>query len=332
MHDKFIALGHGGPEEYAEFHKVSPENAETHLSIIPRCGIGDRALNAASGECKQASNAVKISLGDPIPSFSPSAWQDIHKQALGEWAKVANLSFTFVADPNSSNIYVIPYAIDGPGNVLADCQMPCNYPYALRMRVDTGDGYDAPMLLKTLIHEYGHGLGLDHSSNVQDIMYPVLQPGPFGGFGPGDIQEIQARYGPPQNPTPEPNPQPPSPPANASDVLFNTINLVRSKLGKAPLQRDARLDACALSQAAYCDQRGTLTHRGYGFSNPQFRAKLCGWFGPVGECGAFNTNSPQDVVMSWVNDLPHSRILLGDYTHVGCGVVNSYAFADFGKA
>ena len=50
------------------------------------------------------------------------------------------------------------------------------------------------LLILTLIHEIGHGIGIPHSKNPADIMY--FRPASAGNrkLGPGDIKEVAARY------------------------------------------------------------------------------------------------------------------------------------------
>src|SRR5581483_6732013 len=44
------------------------------------------------------------------------------------------------------------------------------------------------------LHETGHALGLGHSDNPNDVMYPYYRQ--VSGLGPGDIAAIQQQYAP----------------------------------------------------------------------------------------------------------------------------------------
>ena len=54
-------------------------------------------------------------------------------------------------------------------------------------------GFD---LFYTLVHEFGHSLGLDHSQVKDSIMFPSLPPGKnYQGLHPDDVTAIQIAYG-----------------------------------------------------------------------------------------------------------------------------------------
>ena len=58
--------------------------------------------------------------------------------------------------------------------------------------VHTASGYN---LLKVLIHEVGHSIGLNHSEILQDIMYPSYQPNDIVTIDKDTIDGIYKLYG-----------------------------------------------------------------------------------------------------------------------------------------
>lgn len=154
-------------------------------------------------------------------------------EALGLWAAVTGIHFTYVPDPGGvavqdatnyngtdfPTIRIGHHYIDGSSglNVLAHCYFPSqNYSTNGRagdLHLDdsntwgngTGGGINT---LETILHEIGHGLGLDHANGDVSGSCPPSKPaimdaciqGRFGGLNTGylfldDIQGMQSIYG-----------------------------------------------------------------------------------------------------------------------------------------
>ena len=130
-------------------------------------------------------------------------------RAFSEWAKYANVTFSV-----SSQSHVIrgidvlfargahgdPYPFDGPGGVLAHTFYPVPLnpePLAGDMHFDDDENWQVGAnvdLFTVALHETGHALGLGHSDQPGDVMYPYYHIAT--GLAAGDVAAIQAVYGP----------------------------------------------------------------------------------------------------------------------------------------
>ncbi len=153
-------------------------------------------------------------------------------RAFAEWAKYAKLSFTQSSDATAPHTISVlfargahgdAYPFDGPGRVLAHTF----YPYPMNPEPIAGDmhldgdeswriGADTDVF-SVALHEAGHALGLGHSDNPQDVMYPYYRKAT--GLSQGDIAAILTLYAQQDSTTPPPAPtNPPQPQALAVAV------------------------------------------------------------------------------------------------------------------
>ncbi|XP_072528112.1 matrix metalloproteinase-25 [Salminus brasiliensis] len=173
------------------------------------------------------------------PSLSPALVELILSYALKAWSDVAPLSFTLLhpspqASPHNADIIVNftsgfhedGYPFDGKGGTLAHAFFPGigdthfddeeNWSY--------GAHIESTDLFTVAVHEFGHALGLAHSSSRRSIMRPYYSGAvgdiPTYTLPADDRLGIQALYGPkkelippPSVDSPIPNlPRPPSAP------------------------------------------------------------------------------------------------------------------------
>ncbi|XP_069044523.1 matrix metalloproteinase-25 [Lepisosteus oculatus] len=149
------------------------------------------------------------------PTLRADTVRTLMHLALQVWAKVTPLQFRELTaggaseEPDihitfSSSYHQDGYPFDGPGGTLAHAFFPGEHPVSGDTHFDDQESwtYADPQgtdLFTVAIHEFGHALGLSHSSSTNSIMAPYYQ-GPVGRpedyVLPGDdTQGIQQLYG-----------------------------------------------------------------------------------------------------------------------------------------
>jgi hypothetical protein len=150
-------------------------------------------------------------------------------RAMAQWANVVKVTWApgVSATANQTvNILWATYAhgdaypFTGPVGVIAHTYYPANpnpEPIAGDMHLNDsmtwGLGTTTDLFSVTL-HELGHALGLGHSDNPNDVMYPYYKM--VSGLTADDIAAVQTLYAAqPNAPTPAPTPAPTSPTATS---------------------------------------------------------------------------------------------------------------------
>jgi hypothetical protein len=128
-------------------------------------------------------------------------------RAMAQWSSVARVTWApgLSATANQTvNILWATYAhgdaypFDGPGGVLAHTFYPANpnpEPIAGDMHLNDSESWRIGTnmdLFSVTLHELGHALGLGHSDNPSDVMYPYYKM--VSGLAPGDVAAIQTLY------------------------------------------------------------------------------------------------------------------------------------------
>uniref|UniRef100_A0A672RNR1 Matrix metalloproteinase-25-like n=1 Tax=Sinocyclocheilus grahami TaxID=75366 RepID=A0A672RNR1_SINGR len=174
-----------------------------------------------------------------LPAFlKPSEVDTIMTYALKAWSDVTNLKFhaTSSSEQDRADIKISfarslhddGYPFDGKGGTLAHAFFPGEADVAGDTHFDDEESWtyiddSGTDLFAVAVHEFGHALGLSHSSSHPSIMRPYYQ-GPVGDIASYTLPEddrdaIQSLYGSKRrSSTPSPNhptqnlPKPPSPP------------------------------------------------------------------------------------------------------------------------
>ncbi|MHA2401387.1 MAG: matrixin family metalloprotease [Candidatus Kariarchaeaceae archaeon] len=218
----------------------------------PRCGCPDyKMMKAASGPMAAKWGPLKLTyyVEKYVSGLSKSDQDDLLELAYQQWEDHCGLEITRVNKANEANMIISTGSgrrdnFDGPNGTLAWAYLPPGNSYngQLLMRFDLAetwikDSRDRGILfLNVACHEFGHFLGLDHSSKKQALMAPYYSPGITKPQANDDIPRIQRLYGVNNKPAPQPPTTPTNPPSPGKNtVVIENVQLSQIKInGKSP--------------------------------------------------------------------------------------------------
>lgn len=198
---------------------------------LPRCGRPDTplALTEAVGAGQFRWVKRKITLG--WHSYVNGIPQDVQRDVLlagaRAWLAATPVTADIAGDWQRADIVVQARSLDGPGNVLAQAQLPPGDDRQLTLQFDSRDLFvhgRTPSGMELLFqnvgwHELGHNLGLDHDSTPAQLMNPVYNA-QIGTPQGNDLRRITATY--PGGPALPPPAAPPPPGAKLYQVLLQS--------------------------------------------------------------------------------------------------------------
>jgi len=217
----------------------------------PRCGCPDyKMMKSSSGPMANKWGPLKLTyyVEKYVSGLSKADQDDLLELAYQQWEDHCGLEITRVKRSGEANMIISTGNgrrdnFDGPNGTLAWAYLPPGNKYngQLLMRFDLAetwikDSRDRGILfLNVACHEFGHFLGLDHSSKRQALMAPYYSPGITKPQANDDVSRIQRLYGvnnkpsaPDPTPTPNPNPNPPKPGKNS--VVIENVQLSQIKI------------------------------------------------------------------------------------------------------
>ena len=175
----------------------------------PRCGFPDTADFTLQGS-KWTKTNITYAFQNFTPDLTQAQTRTAIQQAFALWAAVTPLSFTEVSTAVAHDILIRFAAgnhgdgnsFDGGGGVLAHAYYPPPGGGALAgdTHFDEAEAWSINLpasgidLVTVAAHEFGHALGLAHSSVNGALMYPYYG-GPHRKLEADDIAGIQALYG-----------------------------------------------------------------------------------------------------------------------------------------
>ncbi|XP_021104684.1 interstitial collagenase [Heterocephalus glaber] len=189
-----------------------PDNETLKVMKQPRCGVPDVALfTTMPGGPRWNKKDLTYRIKNFTPDLPRSVVENAFEKAFRLWSDVSPLTFTrifwgeadimisFTRGAHGDN-----NPFDGPGDTLAHAFGP-----GPRLGGDAHFDEDEMWsnenireinLYLTAAHEFGHSLGLGHSSDTESLMYPVYSYNGNVQLGQDDIDGIQKLYGPPKIP------------------------------------------------------------------------------------------------------------------------------------
>jgi hypothetical protein len=182
----------------------------------PRCGLPDYRL--ASEEARWRRTSLTYFVRDYVGGrLSRQDQDDLVDLAWKDWMGVADVKLTRASSEAGANIIISAGRgpqdqFDGPRGTLAWAQLPPGGDQQLLMKFDLDESWmrnaNEPGILcrNVACHEFGHLLGLDHSSRRGALMAPFYAAGTVSPQPDDDIPRIQALYGPAKVPPPPPPP------------------------------------------------------------------------------------------------------------------------------
>lgn len=223
--------------------KVGPKVLK--LVMASRCGNSDAKLEmAAALQSQWRKRNLTYFIESYVDGLDRATVAKVLDSAWTEWENVTNISLKQV-DNSQADIIISTGSgrrsnFDGPSGTLAWAYLPNGNDSQLLMRFDLSETWtvnptDRGILLKNVAcHEFGHLLGLEHSSVQSALMAPYYNANVSKPQSNDDIPRIQSKYGKPIIPPPPVTP--PTPPVTpVPDTL--TINIE----GKTTIQLDGKI-------------------------------------------------------------------------------------------
>jgi len=201
----------------------------------PRCGCKDYLIEQAVNPNKWGMKDISYYIQARDSDISPAEWDAAIQRAFNSWSKVTPLRF-FKVDKRSEGNFILDVGstraddFDGPSGVLAWCQLvpAVNYRGQILCKFDLGETWvinnpNRGILIENVgCHEFGHGLGLTHSSRKTALMAPYYSAGVPNPQEVDDIPRIQSVYGKPTStPIPTPTPVPTPTPTPSQDLVIS---------------------------------------------------------------------------------------------------------------
>lgn len=185
----------------------------------PRCGCPD--VLALGGVGKWHKNRLTWKVQSYLPGVAKDLQDDTFQTGLKSWSAVCDMTFVRVLANEHADLTVFAAPIDGPGNVLAQAQMPPGNDRPLWLQLDSTEAKwsmsareQGMKLLNIFAHEVGHTLGLTHSQLNSALLFWRYSETISAPQERDDIPRVQALCGPPRTapvPAPQPSPTPPAP-------------------------------------------------------------------------------------------------------------------------
>ncbi|XP_041627756.1 neutrophil collagenase [Vulpes lagopus] len=229
-------------QRFFGLNETGKPNQETlEMMQKPRCGVpdsGDFMLTPGNPKWKQTNLTYRII--KYTPQLSEASVETAIQKAFQVWSNVSPLTFTKVSQGEADIRITFVQGdhgdnspFDGPNGILAHAFQPGQgiggdvHFDAEETWTENSNNYN---LFLVAAHEFGHSLGLSHSTDPGALMYPnyVFHDPSTYTLPQDDINGIQTIYGPSSNPV---QPTGPSTPTTCDPRLtFDAIATLRGEI------------------------------------------------------------------------------------------------------
>ncbi|XP_009701870.1 PREDICTED: matrix metalloproteinase-9-like, partial [Cariama cristata] len=225
----------------------------------PRCGVPDvGTFLTFEGDLKWDHMDLTYRVMNYSPDLDRAVIDDAFKRAFKVWSDVTPLTFTQIYSGEADIMIMFGsrehgdgYPFDGKDGLLAHAFPPgrgiqgdAHFDDDEFWTLGTGLGYS---IFLVAAHEFGHSLGLDHSSVREALMYPMYSYVQDFQLDPDDVRGIQYLYGrgsgpKPTAPAPIPTEEPQPMPTEAGST--STTEEEMPEPSDEPTPVDPSWDAC----------------------------------------------------------------------------------------
>ncbi len=155
---------------------------------------------------------------------------------------------------------------------------------------------------------------------IKPDIKPVPKPEVKPDIKPVPKPEVKPDIKPVPQPTPEVNPS-----INNFEIrVVELTNVERAKSGLSPLKMDNDLSKVAKLKSQDIQSKGYFDHTSPTYGSPFEMMKQFGIsYRSAGENIAKGQRTPEEVVNAWMNSEGHRKNILGDFTHIGVGYLDT---------
>lgn len=166
---------------------IGPQTLETMW--LPRCGIRDDAFTEAARWRQGNLTYFVEAYLEGVPGLSRVDQDDLQSLGFRDHEQHIDVKWTRVSNRNQANLIISVGegrgdGFDGPGGVLAWCQIPNGTISQIMMKFDRTDtwvknlavGQRGILYLNVFTHELGHGHGCLHINGPTALMNPIYSP------------------------------------------------------------------------------------------------------------------------------------------------------------
>lgn len=183
---------------------------------LPRCGCRDDALTENARWRKKDLRYWFDSYLEGISGLSRADQEDLMALALKNYQETIDVTWKRAASRNAADLWIGTGSgrsdgFDGPGGVLAWCELPNGSDRPITMKFDSSDawikaasGQRGILYLNVAAHEAGHGHSMNHITGPTALLNPIYNPNVGKLLAPDKDALYALGYARATTPTPPP--------------------------------------------------------------------------------------------------------------------------------